>query len=151
MNLLKKLQRQFNLTFLFIAHDLGVVRHISDRIIVMYLGKVVEIADKKSLFDNPQHPYTKALLSAIPAPDPERKKDRIILKGDVPSPIDPPKGCRFHTRCPFATDICKTEEPQLRNLSMMKEGHKAACHHIERIYEGNPPNVSVEETKKTVK
>ncbi|WP_217588411.1 ABC transporter ATP-binding protein [Lentibacillus saliphilus] len=150
LNLLKKLQRQFNLTYLFIAHDLGVVRHISDRIIVMYLGKVVEIADKKSLFDNPQHPYTKALLSAIPTPDPEHKKERIILKGDVPSPIDPPSGCRFHTRCPFATDLCKQEEPQLRNLSMMKEGHQAACHHIEKIYAGQPPNEQSQENEPTL-
>ncbi|WP_163581626.1 ABC transporter ATP-binding protein [Gracilibacillus saliphilus] len=133
LNLLKKLQKEFNLTFLFIAHDLGVVRHISDRIIVMYLGKIVEIADKKSLFENPQHPYTKALLSSIPTPDPEVKKERIILKGDVPSPINPPQGCRFHTRCPFATDICKQEVPALRNLDNMKEGHRAACHHIEKI------------------
>src|SRR5699024_11709036 len=109
------LQRQFNLTFLFIAHDLGVVRHISDRIVVMYLGKIVEIADKKSLFVHPQHPYTKALLSAIPIPDPEIKKERIILKGDVPSPINPPTGCRFHTRCTFATELCQTEKPQLRH------------------------------------
>src|SRR5699024_3471560 len=136
LNLLKKLQKQFNLTFLFIAHDLGVVRHISDRIIVMYLGNVVEIADKKTLFENPQHPYTKALLSAIPIPDPEVKKERIILQGDVPSPISPPSGCRFHTRCPFATEICKTDVPELRNLDHMKEGHSAACHHIETIESG---------------
>lgn len=136
LNLLKSLQREFNLTYLFIAHDLGVVRHISDRIIVMYLGKIVEIADKKSLFENPQHPYTKALLSAIPIPDPEKKKERIVLKGDVPSPIDPPAGCRFHTRCPFATDICRAEVPELRNLDHMKEGHRAACHHIEKITSG---------------
>lgn len=135
LNLLKNLQREFNLTYLFIAHDLGVVRHISDRIIVMYLGKIVEIADKKSLFENPQHPYTKALLSAIPIPDPEVKKERIILKGDVPSPIDPPKGCRFHTRCPFATDLCRREEPELRQLNFMEDGHKAACHHIEKFIE----------------
>jgi len=134
---LKNLQRQFNLTFLFIAHDLGVVRHISDRIVVMYLGKSVEIADKKSLFEHPQHPYTKALLSAIPIPDPEIKKERIILKGDVPSPINPPTGCRFHTRCPFATELCQTEEPQLRHLSHMKNQHKVACHHIEKIKSGD--------------
>lgn len=137
LNLLKKLQRQLNLTYLFIAHDLGVVRHISDRIIVMYLGKVVEIADKKSLFENPQHPYTKALLSAIPIPDPEVKKERIVLRGDVPSPISPPAGCRFHTRCPFATELCKQEVPELRNLDHMHEGHRAACHHIEKISSGN--------------
>ncbi|SEQ18625.1 ABC transporter ATP-binding protein [Piscibacillus halophilus] len=137
LNLLKKLQREFNLTFLFIAHDLGVVRHISDRVIVMYLGKVVEIADKKSLFDNPQHPYTKALLSAIPTPDPEAKKERIVLQGDVPSPINPPTGCRFHTRCPFATEMCKTDTPELRNLDNMAEGHQASCHHIEKIFSGD--------------
>lgn len=135
LNLLNNLQKEFNLTYLFIAHDLGVVRHISDRIIVMYLGKIVEIADKKSLFENPQHPYTKALLSAIPVPDPEVKKERIILKGDVPSPIDPPKGCRFHTRCPFATDLCRREEPELRHLNHMEVGHKVACHHIEKFIE----------------
>lgn len=137
LNLLKNLQRELNLTYLFIAHDLGVVRHISDRIIVMYLGKIVEIADKKSLFENPQHPYTKALLSAIPVPDPDAKKDRIILRGDVPSPINPPSGCRFHTRCPFATDICREEEPTLEKLGHMKDGHQAACHHIKDILSGD--------------
>ena len=137
LNLLKQLQRDFNLTYLFIAHDLGVVRHISDRVIVMYLGKIVEIADKKSLFDNPKHPYTKTLLSAIPSPDPEVQKDQIILKGDVPSPIDPPTGCRFHTRCPFATDLCRDEEPELRTTDQdMIDGHRAACHYIEEIESG---------------
>ena len=136
INLLKKLQREFKLTYLFISHDLGVVRHISDRIIVMYLGKVVEIADKKSLFTNNMHPYTKALLSAIPSTDLEAKKERITLKGDVPSPIDPPEGCRFHTRCPFATDICRTKVPELRNTEGMKDGHRAACHHMEAILSG---------------
>lgn len=133
LNLLKRLQESFQLTYLFISHDLGVVRHISDRIIVMYLGRIVEIADKESLFNNPQHPYTKALLSAIPIPNPEIKKERIILKGDVPSPIDPPNGCRFHTRCPYVTDICKTEVPELRTTVNMLNAHKAACHHLEQL------------------
>lgn len=136
INLLKKLQRELNLTYLFISHDLGVVRHISDRVIVMYLGKIVEIADKKSLFTNPQHPYTKSLLSAIPNTDPDAKRERIILSGDVPSPIDPPTGCRFHTRCPFATEKCVTDIPELRNEDYMKEGHQTACHYIEEIESG---------------
>jgi len=138
INLLKKLQRDLNLTYLFISHDLGVVRHISDRVIVMYLGKIVEMGDKKSIFENPQHPYTKALLSAIPVPDPEPevKKERIILKGDVPSPIDPPTGCRFHTRCPFATEKCKLVEPELRRTDDMDEGHVGACHYMEEIEAG---------------
>ncbi|MBD8069367.1 dipeptide ABC transporter ATP-binding protein [Bacillus sp. PS06] len=128
LNLLKDLQRKFQLTYLFISHDLGVVRHISDRIIVMYLGKIVEISDKKSLFESPQHPYTHALLSAIPSTNIEEKKERIILKGDVPSPINPPSGCRFHTRCPFAYDRCRTEEPKLHRVD---EGQQAACHLVE--------------------
>ena len=136
LNLLEELQDEFGLTYLFISHDLGVVRHISDRIIVMYLGKIVEIADKTSLFENPQHPYTKALLSAIPVPDPDAKKERIVLKGDVPSPINPPTGCRFHTRCPFATDKCKNEEPKLRKTGLMMEGHEAACYYMEEISTG---------------
>ncbi|MFC4736394.1 ABC transporter ATP-binding protein [Bacillus daqingensis] len=137
LNLLKKLQRDLDLTYLFISHDLGVVRHISDRVLVMYLGKIVEIADKKSLFDNPKHPYTRTLLSAIPVPDPTKRKEQIILKGDVPSPIDPPSGCRFHTRCPFATDKCVTDDPELRtNDDLMKDGHRAACHYIEEIESG---------------
>ncbi len=136
LNLLKKFQKEMNLTYLFISHDLGVVRHISDRVIVMYLGKIVEIGDKKSIFENPQHPYTKALLSAIPVPDPDNKKERIFLQGDVPSPIDPPTGCRFHTRCPFATDRCKQETPELRSTGYMEEGHQAACHYMELIESG---------------
>lgn len=133
INLLKGMQRDLDLTFLFISHDLSVVRHISDRVIVMYLGTIVEIADKDSLFDSPSHPYTKALLSAIPSIDEQHKKDRIILRGDVPSPIDPPTGCRFHTRCPFATDRCKQEVPALRALS---ESHKVACHYAESLLNG---------------
>ncbi|WP_078410041.1 ABC transporter ATP-binding protein [Priestia abyssalis] len=130
LNLLKKLQKQFQLTFLFISHDLSVVRHISDRVMVMYLGKVVEIAEKKALFDSPLHPYTKALLSSIPVPNPTLKRDRITLKGDVPSPIDPPSGCRFHTRCPFAVEKCKQEEPPLRELH---KNHFVSCHITENL------------------
>lgn len=131
LNLLKELQQKFQLTYLFISHDLGVVRHISDRIIVMYLGKIVEIGDKDSLFENPQHPYTRALLSAIPSINvEEEKKERIILKGDVPSPIDPPAGCRFHTRCPYAMERCVKEEPKQHPLDGSE--HKAACHLLEQ-------------------
>ncbi|WP_391119586.1 ABC transporter ATP-binding protein [Psychrobacillus sp. L3] len=130
LNLLKKLQKEFDLTFLFISHDLSVVRHISDRVMVMYLGKVVEIADKSSLFNKPMHPYTKALLSAIPVIDETKRGERIVLKGDVPSPINPPAGCRFHTRCPFATERCKQEEPLLREIDT---GHSVACHFAEEL------------------
>ncbi|QQK76908.1 dipeptide ABC transporter ATP-binding protein [Salicibibacter cibarius] len=133
LNLLRDLQKKYGLTYLFISHDLGVVRHISDRVVVMYLGKIVEIGDKKALFDEPRHPYTRALLSAIPVPDPERKSERIVLEGDVPSPLDPPSGCRFHTRCPFATDICKQEDPDLRETDDANGDHRAACHHMEEI------------------
>lgn len=136
LNLLEELQDEFKLTYLFISHDLGVVRHISDRIIVMYLGKIMEIGDKKSLFENPKHPYTKALLSAIPVPDPDKKKERIVLRGDVPSPIDPPTGCRFHTRCPYATEKCVSDVPELRTTVSMAEEHQAACHYIEEIASG---------------
>lgn len=135
LNLMKSLQREFKLTYLFISHDLGVVRHISDRIIVMYLGTIVEIADKKTLFHQPLHPYTRALLSAIPTLDPDRKTERILLKGDVPSPIDPPSGCRFHTRCMYAKDRCRTEVPELRPAGG-QGGHMAACHFTEAIKEG---------------
>ena len=125
INLLGDLQKEFGLSYLFIAHDIAVVEHISRRIAVMYLGKIVELADRASLFTRPQHPYTEALLSAVPVPDPGAEKKRIILRGDVPSPIDPPSGCRFHTRCPYAFDRCSTEEPPMQEVL---PGHHVACH-----------------------
>jgi oligopeptide transport system ATP-binding protein len=125
INLLKDLQQEFGLTYLFISHDLGVVEHVSDRLAVMYLGKIAELADSVEIYQTPLHPYTQALLSASPIPDPTLKRDRIILKGDVPSPIDPPHGCSFHTRCLYAEDICSQQEPQLKEV---KENHLAACH-----------------------
>ncbi len=127
LNLLVDLQKEFNLSYIFISHDLSVVQHISDRVAVMYLGKVVELADVDSLYNNPLHPYTKSLLSALPIPDPSIKRERIILQGELPSPINPPSGCAFHTRCPIATEACKTEIPELREKSM---NHWAACIHI---------------------
>lgn len=126
INLLEDLQEQFGLTYLFIAHDLSVVRHISDRIAVMYLGKIMELADRDELYRNPMHPYSQALLSAVPIPDPvvEEKRKRIILEGDVPSPANPPKGCNFSTRCPRVMDICKVQEPEFRDYG---DGHYVAC------------------------
>jgi oligopeptide transport system ATP-binding protein len=127
INLLEDLQAEFGLTYLFIAHDLAVVRHISDRVAVMYLGKIAEMADRKTIYDNPRHPYTRALLSAVPIPDPEleMKRERIVLGGEVPSPLNPPAGCVFHPRCPIAIDRCKHDIPLLRDLT---PGHAAACH-----------------------
>lgn len=130
LNLLKDLQEQYNLTYVFIAHDLSVVEHISDRVGVMYLGRLVELADRDGLFGGPLHPYTKALLSAVPIPDPTLRRDRIILKGDIPSPADPPSGCTFHTRCPFAQQLCKDQVPEFRELG---KGHFVACHFAEEL------------------
>jgi peptide/nickel transport system ATP-binding protein len=125
VNLLQDLQREFGLALLFISHDLAIVEHMTHRVAVMYLGKIVEIAPREQIFASPKHPYTKALLSAVPVPDPTVRRTPIILKGDVPSPINPPSGCRFHTRCPFVFDRCRTEEPELRQRA---EGQWAACH-----------------------
>ena len=125
INLMEDLQEQFGLTYLFIAHDLSVVRHISDRVGVMYLGRLVELADSDELYDEPLHPYTKALLSAVPIPEPDAKRERIILSGDLPSPTDPPAGCAFHTRCPEAMDICREVRPSFQDQG---GGHFVACH-----------------------
>ncbi|MDX3571219.1 dipeptide ABC transporter ATP-binding protein [Streptomyces sp. ID05-47C] len=138
VNLLDDLQQELGLTYVIIAHDLSVVRHVSDRIAVMYLGKIVELADRELLYKTPMHPYTKALMSAVPIPDPRRKNaksERILLKGDVPSPISPPSGCRFHTRCWKATEICKTTEPKLVEL---RPGQQVACHHPENFADQAP-------------
>jgi len=127
INLLKELQEEFKLTYLFIAHNLSVIEHVSDRVAVMYLGKIVELTSREELYRNPLHPYTQALLSAVPIPDPTLRRERILLKGDVPSPLNPPSGCRFHPRCPVATRYCAQEEPPFVNIGTRGQEHWVAC------------------------
>lgn len=135
VNLLDDLKVELGLTYLFIAHDLSMVRYISDRVAVMYLGKIAEMGSRDDVYDHPLHPYTQALLSAIPIPDPDKeaRRERIILKGEVPNPANPPTGCRFHTRCQYATEICSQQEPEFRNLGTAVEPHMVACHHAEKF------------------
>lgn len=134
LNLLMDLQEQFNLTYLFISHDLSVVEHISDRVAVMYLGKIVELADSKEIFEDPKHPYTEKLLEAVPIPDPKKRAEQLKpLEGEVPDPANPPKGCYFHQRCPYAQDICKKEYPPLKNLGNGENEHLVACHFASQL------------------
>jgi oligopeptide/dipeptide ABC transporter ATP-binding protein len=135
LNLLTKLKKDFNLAYLFITHDLSVVEHVSDRIATMYIGEITEIAAASEFYSNPLHPYTIALLSANPSPDPKKRKKTILLKGDVPSPIDPPSGCRFHTRCPVAQEICRIEWPELKEISL---GHMVRCHLVDKSNQEPP-------------
>jgi peptide/nickel transport system ATP-binding protein/oligopeptide transport system ATP-binding protein len=148
LKILRELQKDFGLTYLFIAHNLSVVEHFSDRVGVMYLGKMVEIAGRDDLYANPLHPYTQSLMSAIPVPDPTVQRNRIILKGDVPSPLNPPTGCRFHTRCPLAFDKCSQEEPPLKDYG---REHFAACWLLESDQPGaskiRPENIPVESVR----
>ena len=130
MNLLLDLQREMQLALLFIAHDLSVVRHVSDRVAVMYLGKIVEQASSRDIYAEPRHPYTQALISAIPIPDPNQRRNRIVLQGDVPSPINPPSGCPFHTRCRYATAVCAEKMPAWETVG---PGHEVACHHWREV------------------
>jgi oligopeptide transport system ATP-binding protein len=148
INLLIELRRELNMAYLFIAHDLSVVRHISTRVAVMYVGKIIELGDRDEIYRNPLHPYTQSLLSAIPIPDPvlERKRKRIVLTGDIPSPVNPPPGCRFHTRCPIAFDRCKVEVPAFNDYG---GGHKAACHWVEE-HGGKAPDVANAPTARAI-
>jgi oligopeptide/dipeptide ABC transporter ATP-binding protein len=133
--MLDDLKQELGLTYLFIAHDLSMVRYISDRVAVMYLGRIVELSSRNEVYDHPLHPYTQALLSAIPVPDPDKesRRQRIILEGDVPSPANPPTGCRFHPRCAYATEICHEVDPEFRNLGTPAVPHMVACHHAEKF------------------
>ena len=140
LNLMKKLQIKLGVAYLFIAHDLSVVKHISSRIAVMYLGSIVELSDSKSLYKSPMHPYTKALISSIPIPEPGAESNKINLTGEIPSPIDAPKGCKFQTRCMYSTDLCENAEPKIEKVN---QGHQVACHHWKEINDTNIQEVSV--------